>query len=62
MHNFDLILKLFTGCIEWAFRHLHVKYISEWMILKFLHKLAKITVILKFDKSKWITKNVHMYI
>ena len=31
---------IFTGCLEWAFRHLHVKYLSNWMILKFSHKLA----------------------
>ena len=40
MHNFDLILKIFRGCIEQAFRHPHVKYLSDEMILKFLHKLA----------------------
>ena len=40
MHNFDLILKLFPGYIEQAFGHLHVKYPSDWTILKFLHKLA----------------------
>ena len=40
MYNFDLISKLFTGCIEWAFRHLHVKYLIDWMILNLSHKLA----------------------
>ena len=51
MHNFCSIEKIFTGYVEWAFRHLHVKYLSDWMILKFLHKLA----LLNFDNFKWIT-------
>ena len=59
MHNFDLISKIFTGFIEQTFRHLHVKYLSNEMILKFSHKLAVIDI-LEFDKSKWITKNVHI--
>ena len=40
IHNFCLIIKIFTGCIEWAFGHLHVKYLNDWMILEFLHKLV----------------------
>ena len=40
MNNFCPIEKIFTGCIEWALRHLHVKYLRDWMILKFLHKVA----------------------
>ena len=40
INNFHSILKLFTGYVELAFRHLHVKYLSNWMILKFLDKLA----------------------
>ena len=39
IHNF-FILKLFTGCIEWAFMYPHVKYQSDQVILKFLHKLT----------------------
>ena len=39
MHNFSLNLKIFLGYIEQSFRHLHVKYLSDWTILKFLHKL-----------------------
>ena len=36
MHNFCLIeKKIFTGCIEWAFRHLHVKYLKKSVILNF---------------------------
>ena len=35
MQNFALILKIFVGYIEWAFRHPHVNYLSDWMILKF---------------------------
>ena len=40
MHNSDSISKIFTGCIERAFRHPHVKYISDQKVWKFLHKLA----------------------
>ena len=40
MHNFCLIGKIFTGYIAWAFRHLHVKYLSDQMILKCYHKLV----------------------
>ena len=40
MHNFVSILKLFADCVEWAFRYLHVKYLSDWMILEICHKLA----------------------
>ena len=57
MYNFCLILKIFTGCIEWAFRHLHIKYLRDQRILKYSHKLAynyKYTHILQVD-SKWIT-------
>ena len=32
--------KVFIGYVEWAYRHLHVKYLSNWIILKFSHKLA----------------------
>ena len=32
--------KIFTGYVEWAFRHPHVKYLTILMILKFLHKLV----------------------
>ena len=40
MHNFALILKIFPGCIAQAFSHPWVKYLSDWMILKFSHKLT----------------------
>ena len=36
---FDYIAKIFTGYVEQAYRHLHVKYLSDLMILKFSHKL-----------------------
>ena len=32
MHNFDLILKIFVGYIEEAFRCPYIKYLSNWMI------------------------------
>ena len=40
MHNFCSFEKIFTGCIEWAFKHPHIKYLSDQIILKFVHKLA----------------------
>ena len=40
MHNFALTLKIFTGYIEQAFRHLWVKYLSDQIILEFSHKLT----------------------
>ena len=40
MHNLILIGKIFTGCMEQAFKHSYVKYLSNQMILKFPHKLA----------------------
>ena len=40
MHNFFSVEKIFAGFIEQAFRHPHVKYLSDWMILKFLYKVA----------------------
>ena len=35
MHNFALILNIFVGYTECTFGHPHVKYLSDWMILKF---------------------------
>ena len=35
MDDSVLILKIFVGYIEWEFRHPHVKYLSDQMILKF---------------------------
>ena len=40
MENFDLIAKIFTGCVEWAYKNLNVKYLSNEMNLKFSHKLT----------------------
>ena len=40
MYHFDWIPKIFTGGIGQACRHPHVKFLCNWMILKFLHKLA----------------------
>ena len=40
VQNFCSILKIITGCVEWASRHPPVKYLSIWMILGFSHKLA----------------------
>ena len=34
-----MILRIFTGYIEWAFRHPNVKYLSDWTTLNFLQKL-----------------------
>ena len=48
IYNICSVAKIFTGCIKWAFRYLHVKYLSNQMIFKFLHKLALITNILEF--------------
>ena len=50
MHNFDSTLQIFTRCIEQVFRHLHINYLSDQMILKGLHKMHKIINILEFDK------------
>ena len=40
MNNFDSIVKIFTDCVQWAYKHLHVKYLSDQMNLKFSHKLT----------------------
>ena len=40
MHTFHSILRIFTGCVEQAFRHPHVRYLSDQMFFKILHKLA----------------------
>ena len=52
LHNSWPIFKIFTGCMEWTFRHPHMKYLSNQVILKFLHKF---TNILEFNKFKRIT-------
>ena len=36
--NFCPIGKIFIGYVEWAFRHPHVKYLSNRVILKFSWK------------------------
>ena len=48
MHNFDLNLKIYTGFIEQAFKHPHVKYLSNQMILKFDINYHIIIYILEF--------------
>ena len=40
MDNFDLITKKITGYVEWAYKDPHVKYLSDWMNLKFSHKFT----------------------
>ena len=37
---FVQLKKLLTSCMELESRHPYVKYLSNWMILKCLHKLA----------------------
>ena len=32
----DRLQKIFTGCVEWAYEHPHVKYLSHQMVLKIL--------------------------
>ena len=49
MHNFGLILKIFTDFIEQVFRPPHIKYLRDWMILKFSYNYHIITDILEFD-------------
>ena len=34
IHNSDKIAKIFTGYAEWADRHPHVKYLSNWGVFK----------------------------
>ena len=48
IHNLCLIEQIFTGCKEQAGRYSQVKYLSNQMILKFLHKFDIITKILEF--------------
>ena len=36
--NFLLMSKIFMGYVEWTFKHQHVKYLSDLILLKFSHK------------------------
>ena len=40
MHNFHLILKIFIDCVEWTFKHPHVKHVSDQVDLNFSHNLS----------------------